>query len=49
LITGLVPTAGNAADNQQFAKLLEHDESLEVKADIYSGDKASTLSIFEVR
>ncbi len=39
LITSLVPTAGSAADNKQFPKLLEHDEFLEVKADIYSGDK----------
>jgi len=40
LITSLVPTAGNAADNQPFAQLLAHDESLEVKAQIYAGDKA---------
>ncbi len=40
LITSLVPTAGSAADNKQFPKLLAHDESLEVDAEIYSGDKA---------
>ncbi len=39
LITSLVPTAGNAADNQQFPKLLAHDEFLGVDADIYGGDK----------
>ncbi len=40
LITSLVPTVGSAADNQQFPKLLAHDESLKVAAEIYSGDKA---------
>ena len=40
LITSLVPTAGSAADNRQFPKLLAHDEAVEVKADIYAGDKA---------
>ena len=39
LITSLVPTAGNAADNLQFPTLLAHDESLHVDAEIYSGDK----------
>jgi IS5 family transposase len=39
LVTSLVPTAGSAADNQQFPKLLAHDEAIEVKADTYSGDK----------
>jgi IS5 family transposase len=40
LITSLVVTPGNAADNLQFPKLLAHDESLNVAAEIYSGDKA---------
>jgi IS5 family transposase len=40
LITSLVPTSGSAADNKQFPKLLAHDESLDINADIYSGDKA---------
>ncbi len=40
LITSLVPTAGGAADNRQFPKLLAHDEAEGVKADTYSGDKA---------
>ncbi len=40
LITSLVPTVGSAPDNKPFPKLLAHDESLEVDAEIYSGDKA---------
>ena len=40
LITSLVPTPGSAADNTQFPKLLAHDESLGVKADTYSADRA---------
>ncbi len=40
LITSLVPTAGSTADNKPFPKLLAHDESVEVEAEIYSGDKA---------
>ncbi len=40
LITSLVPTAGSAADNKQFPKLLAQDEAVEVEAEIYSGDKA---------
>jgi len=40
LITSLLVTPGNAADNLQFPKLLAHDESLNVAAEIYSGDKA---------
>ena len=40
LITTLVPTAGSAADNKQFPKLLTHDEEIGVSAEIYSGDKA---------
>ncbi len=40
LITSLVPTAGSAADNKQFPKLLAHDEAVGVNADTYSGDKA---------
>jgi transposase, IS5 family len=39
LITSLVPTGGSAADNQQFPKLLEHDEALPVQAETYAGDK----------
>jgi transposase, IS5 family len=40
LITTLVPTAGSAADNREFPKLLAHDEEIGVPAEIYSGDKA---------
>jgi len=40
LITSVVPTAGNAADNTQFPKLLAHDEALGVNADTYTGDRA---------
>jgi IS5 family transposase len=40
LITTLKPTGGSASDGRQFARLLEHDEELGVRADIYSGDKA---------
>ncbi len=40
LITSLVPTVGGAPDNKPFPKLLAHDESLKVAAEIYSGDKA---------
>lgn len=40
LITTIVPTSGNAADNKEFPKLLAHDEELGVPAEVYSGDKA---------
>jgi transposase, IS5 family len=40
LITSLEPTGGSAADNQQFPKLLAHDEALGVAAEIYTADKA---------
>ena len=40
LITTVVPTPGNVADNTQFPKLLAHDEALGVNADTYSGDRA---------
>lgn len=40
LITTIEPTGGSAADNQQFPKLLEHDEQLGVGAETYTGDKA---------
>jgi transposase, IS5 family len=40
LITTIEPTGGSAADNEQFPKLLEHDEQLGVAADTYAGDKA---------
>jgi IS5 family transposase len=40
LITSMVPTAGSAADNVQFPKLLAHDETVGVKADTYAGDRA---------
>jgi IS5 family transposase len=40
LITTVEPSVGSAADNEQFAKLLQHDEQLGVSASIYSGDKA---------
>lgn len=40
LITSLVPTGGSAADNQQFPKLLERDQAVQVQAEIYAGDKA---------
>ncbi len=39
LITSLVVTPGNAADNLQFPKLLAHDQFLGMEAEIYSGDK----------
>jgi IS5 family transposase len=40
LITTIEPTGGSAADNEQFPKLLAHDEQLGVAAQIYAGDKA---------
>jgi transposase, IS5 family len=40
LITTVRPTPGSAADNEQFLKLLAHDEQIEVGAQIYAGDKA---------
>jgi len=40
LITSIEPTAGSAADNEQFPKLLAHDTQVGVNAAIYSGDKA---------
>ena len=40
LITTIVPTGGSAADNEQFPKLLAHDEQVGVVAEIYAGDKA---------
>ena len=40
LITTIEPTGGSAADNEQFPKLLAHDEQLQVGAQIYAGDKA---------
>jgi IS5 family transposase len=40
LITSVRPTVGGAADNEQFLKLLAHDEQIDVAAQIYTGDKA---------
>jgi IS5 family transposase len=40
LITSLVPTAGSAADNKQFAALLARDEAQGVGATVYTGDQA---------
>lgn len=40
LRTSIEPTGGSAADNGQFAKLLDHDEQVGVEAAIYAGDKA---------
>jgi transposase, IS5 family len=40
LITTIEPTGGSAADNEQFPKLLDHDEQVGVAAEIYAGDKA---------
>lgn len=40
LITTVVPTAGSAADNKAFPRLLAHDEEIGVPAAIHSGDKA---------
>ena len=40
LITSVHPTPGNAADNEQFLKLLAHDEQVGVDAPIYTADKA---------
>jgi IS5 family transposase len=40
LITSVVPTSGSAADNEQFPKLLAHDEQVGVDAQTYSGDRA---------
>jgi IS5 family transposase len=39
LITTVCPTLGGAADNEQFGRLLAHDEQLGVGAHIYSGDR----------
>ena len=40
LITTVHPTAGSAADNVQFPKLLAQDDAIGVQARIYSGDRA---------
>jgi transposase, IS5 family len=40
LITTIRPSVGSAADNEQFAALLAHDEQLGVGARIYTGDRA---------
>lgn len=40
LITTVYPTAGRAADNAQFPKLLAHDAALGMPVRIYSGDRA---------
>jgi len=40
LITSVLPTRGKAADNEQFACLLAHDELVGVAAEVYAGDKA---------
>jgi transposase, IS5 family len=40
LITTVEPSAGNAADNEQFPNLLAHDEAIGVSAQIYAGDRA---------
>jgi IS5 family transposase len=40
LITTVEPTGGSAADNEQFPKLLAHDQQIGVAAEIYAGDKA---------
>jgi transposase, IS5 family len=40
LITTVEPSAGSAADNEQFPTLLAHDEAVGVAAEIYAGDRA---------
>jgi transposase, IS5 family len=40
IITSLHPTFGSAADNKQFKSLLDHDEVLQVGAEIYAADRA---------
>ena len=40
LITTIEPTGGSAADNEQFPKLLPHDQQVGVAAETYSGHKA---------
>jgi IS5 family transposase len=40
LITTVEPSAGSAADNEQFPTLLAHDEAIGVAAQIYAGDRA---------
>lgn len=39
LITTIRPSGGSAADNEQFAALLAHDEQIGVGATIYAGDR----------
>ena len=40
LITTIAPSAGSAADNEQFPTLLAHDEAVGVAAEVYAGDRA---------
>jgi IS5 family transposase len=39
LITSVVSTAGNESDGEQFMTLVENDEAVGIKGEIYAGDK----------
>lgn len=40
MVTSVLVTPGNKPDGQRFRKLVERDEELGVKADVYAGDRA---------
>ena len=40
LVTSLLPTRGNQADNKIFPELLAHDQALQLPTDTYGGDRA---------
>ena len=39
LITSMVPSTGRVSDGKQFERLVDKDEGVEVKAEVYAGDK----------
>ena len=40
IVTSIVPSFGNKADNKAFAELFDHDRSLGLPTTVYAGDKA---------
>ena len=49
IVTSMVPAPGDSADNKAFAKLLQHDQSLDLPTETYGGDRAyDDTDIFEL-
>ena len=49
IVTTVIPTPGNRADNKVFPQLLAHDQALELPTTTYGGDRAYTDTALHVR